>query len=205
MVVIPLKVLVSRHDEIGSRMRGRELDKQAIGRIAHALPAMAGLRKLGDGSEDSQKLKGRDSRIPKAGLQARAVQHFFELGECRVAHDRDDLAAQDGVDDLAGGPEREIKPDTSTLVSITTRTRLSYFGDELIDLCRRRSAPLGGRPAERVHHAPELLAGRLAFCGFYDEHVDAALDAYLCAESLQPFGRNQESFLGVARVTHISA
>lgn len=81
-------------------MRGRELDKRAIGGVAHTLPAMAGLRKLGNGFQDGQELKGRDLRIPKVGLHARAVQHFFKLGECRVAHDGDNLTPQDSIEDL---------------------------------------------------------------------------------------------------------
>ena len=101
VITILLEVLISRHDKIGSRMRGRKFDKRAIAGVAHALPAMAGFRKHGNGSEDSQEPKGRNLRISKVGLQARAVQHFFELGERRVTHDGNNLATQDGVDDLS--------------------------------------------------------------------------------------------------------
>jgi len=100
MVVILFKVLVSRHEEIRSRMRGRELDKSAIGGVAHTLPAMAGLRKLGNGSQDSQEMKGRDSRISKIGLQTRTMQHIFEFSERCIAHNGDNIAPQDSIDDL---------------------------------------------------------------------------------------------------------
>ena len=82
MVVILLKVFVSRHDEIGSGLRGREFNKWSIGGIAHSLPAMAGFQKFGNNSQGSQELKGSDSRISKVGLQTRTVQHLFEFSEC---------------------------------------------------------------------------------------------------------------------------
>lgn len=68
MVVILLKVLISSHEEIGSGMRGRKLNKDAIGGIAYALLTMSGFWKLGNGFQDGQELEGRDSRISKIGL-----------------------------------------------------------------------------------------------------------------------------------------
>lgn len=100
MVVALLEVLISRHNEVGSGVRAREFYKRTIGRIAHSLPAVAGLYKLGDNFQGSQELKGGDSRISKVWLQARTVQHFFEFRECGVTHDGDDIAPQDGIDDL---------------------------------------------------------------------------------------------------------
>ena len=80
---------------------------------------------------------------------------------------------------------------------------LLYFGDEFFDFRRCRDAELGGRSAERAHHASELLAGCFAFFRFNDNHVGAALDVYLSAESLQPFGWNQKSVFGIACVARI--